>query len=288
MTSDFIIREILFPTDLGAESDRAFGHARVLAERFGARLTLYHAVEVPDHSYAHWAFARGHEVWCHAEQEARRDLERRAEGIEPTPRVMVERTSSARRALIAFIRAQAPDLVVMATHGREGLSHVLLGSVTEHVVRQAYRPVLCLRKPQHGDGHAFRRILVPTDFSLPSRLAFPMAAHFARSFGAEVIALHVVPDLTLATLSGIPEGQGRIVPSEAFLRDFVAPDFEGVPLSAQVHQGQAWRRIVDVARVEQADLVVMATRGHDSLADRFLGSNTDRVVRHAACPILVA
>jgi nucleotide-binding universal stress UspA family protein len=61
-----------------------------------------------------------------------------------------------------------------------------------------------------------------------------------------------------------------------------------VSLSAQVHQGQAWRRIVDVARVEQADLVVMATRGHDSLADRFLGSNTDRVVRHAACPILVA
>jgi len=43
-----------------------------------------------------------------------------------------------------------------------------------------------------------------------------------------------------------------------------------------------------VARVEKADLIVMSTRGHDSFADRILGSNTERVVRHAPCPVLVA
>jgi nucleotide-binding universal stress UspA family protein len=288
VTPEIAVRELLFPTDLGPESDRAFDHARSLAARFGARLTLYHAVEVPDHRFAHWAFAHGHEVWCHAELEARRDLERRAEGIEPAPRVVVERTSSTHRALVAFIRSQAPDLVVMATHGREGIAHVLLGSVTERVVRQVYRPVLCLREPEHGGAHDYRRILVPTDFSVPSRLAFPMAAHVARSFGAEVIAVHVVPEASLATLSGVPENQGRIVPSEAYLHDFVAPDFEGVRLTAQVLNGPVWSRITALARVEKADLVVMSTRGHDSLADKVLGSNTDRVLRHAPCPVLAA
>ena len=43
-----------------------------------------------------------------------------------------------------------------------------------------------------------------------------------------------------------------------------------------------------VAREERADVIVMATRGHDSLADRVVGSNTERVVRHASCPVLVA
>lgn len=288
MSDGIAIRELLFPTDLGPDSDRAFAHARSLAARFGARLTLYHAVEVPDHRFAHWAFAHGHEVWCHAEREARRDLERRAEGIAPEPRVVVERTSSAHRALTAFIRSQAPDLVVMATHGREGVAHVLLGSVTERVVRQVYRPVLCLREPEHGGGHDYRRIVVPTDFSMPSRLAFPMAAYLARSYGAEAIAVHVVPDASVATLSGIPEAQRRVVPTESFLHEFVARDFEGVTLTAQVHTGSVWRRIVDVARAERADLVVLATRGHDSLSDRVLGSTTDRVLRHAPCPVLAA
>jgi nucleotide-binding universal stress UspA family protein len=274
------VREVLFACDLSPESDRAFEHARFLAEHFEALLTLYHAVEVPDPSYAHWAFNRGREIWAHVEETAKKLLSHKAESLHVSHKVYVERASSAHHALLSFIRETQPDLTVMATHGREGLSHFLLGSVTESVFRHSFRPVLCVREPAHGGALPYRRILVPTDLSLASRLAFPMAATFARQFGAEVLAVHVVG----SGAETAPEG----VPSEAWLWKFFERDFPGVEITALVHRGPVWERIVETARVERADLIVMSTRGHDSLADRVIGSNTERVVRHAPCPVLVA
>ena len=273
------IRELLFPSDLSDEADRAFEQARFLARHFKAHLTVYHAVEVPDPSYAHWAFNRGREIWNHVEETARQLLCRKAEPGADC-RVVVERASSAHHALLHFIKETQPDLTVMATHGRQGLSHFLLGSVTESVFRHSFRPVLCVREPAHGAQLPYRKILVPTDLSLASRLAFPLAAYIARSFGAEVIAVHV----TGASSAPHP-GE---VPTEAWLWKFFQTDFQGLEVTAQLHAGPVWERIVEVARVEKADLVVMSTRGHDSLTDRMIGSNTERVVRHANCPVLVA
>ena len=282
------IRDVLFTTDLSPESDRAFDHARFLADRFAASLTLYHAVQIPDHRFAHWAFAHDHEIWARAEKHARECLERRAETLSVSHRVIVERKVSVPGALLEVIRSLQPDLTVLATHGRQGLSHLLLGSVTEQVVQHVFRPVLCVREPDHGSALSYRRIVVPTDLSLASRLAFPMAALFARTFGAEVLGVHVVPSPSLATFSGVPPVEPAPMPTEAAVWSFFQSDFPGREVTAQVHPGSVWDRIVQVARVEKADLIVMSTRGHDSLADRIVGSNTERVVRHAACPVLVA
>jgi nucleotide-binding universal stress UspA family protein len=274
------IREVLFTSDLSSESDRAFEHARFLAESWQAHLSIYHAVEVPDPSYAHWAFNRGRELWCHVETTARELLARKAEPLHVSHSVHVERVGSVHRALLDFIRQAQPDLTVMATHGREGLSHLLLGSVAESVFRNSFRPVLCVREPEHGGALPYRRILVPTDLSLASRLAFPMAAAFARRFDAQVLALHVVGPAAEAARAEIP--------SEAWLSRFLQHDFAGASTEAQVKHGPVWQRIVETAKLERIDLIVMSTRGHDSLHDRMLGSNTERVVRHAPCPVLVA
>jgi nucleotide-binding universal stress UspA family protein len=282
------IREVLFPTDLSPSSDRAFDHARFLAERFEGSLTLYHAVPVPDHRFAHWAFAQEQDVWQQAEREARDALERRGETLRVSHRVIVERQVSVPHAVVELIRSYQPDLTVLATHGREGLSHLLLGSVAEEVVEHAFRPVLCVREPDHGPALPYRRLLVPTDLSLSSGLSFPMAALMARTFGAQIVVLHVVPDPTLATLSGVPDpGPGK-GPSEAKVREFCRPSFGDLPFDVRFDSGSVASRIVQVAAEERADLVVMATRGHDSLHDKLLGSNTERVVRHSPCPVLVA
>jgi nucleotide-binding universal stress UspA family protein len=140
--------------------------------------------------------------------------------------------------------------------------------------------VLCVREPEHGGALPYKRILVPTDLSLGSRMAFPIAARFARRFGSEILALHV-------TGSGAA-GPPSELPSEAWLWRFCNPDFPGTAVSAQLQHGVVWQRIVETARIEKADLIVMSTRGHDSLSDRVMGSNTERVVRHAPCPVLVA
>lgn len=282
------IEKILVPSDLSPEGDCAFEHARFLAGRFEASLTLYHAVQVPDHAYAHWAFAHGHEIWVRAEAAAREALARRAEGLAVKHEVVVERAVSAPRAVLALIRSLRPDVTVMATHGREGLRHLLLGSVTEKVFRTAGRPVLCVREPAHGARLPYRRILVPTDVSLASRLAFPMAALLARSLGAEIVGVYVVPETTASSLVGVPHAEPVVVPTEAALWKFLEDDFAGLAVTAQVHRGTIWDRIVHTASVEKADLIVMATRGHDSLGDTVMGSNTERVVRHSPCPVLVA
>jgi nucleotide-binding universal stress UspA family protein len=275
------LKEILVPTDLSAGSEAAVDHAALVADRLGARLTLYHAVEVPDHRFAHWAFAKNHIIWIQAEKDARRMLERCASRLGHECGVAVERTGSAHRGIAAFIKKTQPDLTVMATHGRRGLDHLVLGSVTEQVLRHSYRPILCVREAEHGSVLPYRRILVPTDFSLASRLVFPMAVFLATSFGAEVLAVHVRSERTL-------EPGDPVIPTEASLWSFFERDFAGVEVTAQVHTGSVWERIVHVARIEKADLIVMSTRGHDSLSDHVLGSNTDRVLRNAPCPVLVS
>ena len=281
------VRRILFPTDLSEESEAAFAHARLLAETFAATLTLYHAVEAPHHDEPHWAFDSAQQIWRAAERVARHDLERTAADLTIRHEIQVERGASAHRALVDLILASHPDLVVMATHGREGLAHLFLGSVTEKVVQHGHRPVLCVRRGPRGGTLPYRRILVPTDLSPAARRAFPLAALLARAFGAEVLALHAIPERTLATLSGVP-GAIPPAPSEAALWDHFQRDFAGVTVTAQVHEGSPWRRIIQAAEVEEVDLVVMSTLGHHSLGDRIVGSNTERVVRHAPCPVLVA
>jgi nucleotide-binding universal stress UspA family protein len=282
------VSTILFASDLSAESDRALSHAAALAQALGSSLLLYHAVPLPEHAYAHWAFAHGHDIWQEAERGARECVERQAAGLPGRVEVLVERVTSVPRAVLSLIRSRQPDLTVMATHGRRGLSHVLLGSVAETVFRQAHRPVLCVRPAAHGERLPYRRVLMPTDFSPASRLAAPLAALLARTFGAEVVGLHVEPGVSLGGLVGAAAPRDPMVPSAASVSRFLAPDFAEVAFSARVERGTVWSRIVETARAVEADLVVMATRGHDSVGDAVLGSTTDRVVRHAPCPVLVA
>lgn len=286
------IREILFASDLSPESDRAFEHAHFLAERLRAALTLYHVVPSPPRALLR--FVQGHtsEILDRAEADARRHLERKAEALTVPHQVVVEREAAPGLvdvALIELVRRSRPDLTVMATRGRKGFARFFLGSVTQQVVQHAGRPVLCVRKPEHGHALPYRRLLVPTDLSPASRRAFALAALMARSFEAEVVALHVCPASTVAALVGVPGPAPAGIPTEEEVRRFLQPEFEGLRVSAQVYvTGAPWDRIVKTAEAERTDLVIMSTQGHDSIRDEIIGSNTERVLGHAPCSVLVA
>jgi nucleotide-binding universal stress UspA family protein len=274
------IREILFPSDLSSESDRAFEHARLLAERFRARLTLYHALETQGE---------------HGEQRVRDQLARLASSLTVPHQIVVQGELVGGHvlvdlALLDVIHETRPDLTVMATAGRKGFATYFVGSVTQEVVQHAGRPVLCVRKAPHDPALPYRRLLVPTDFSVASRRAFPLAALLARSFDAKVSALHVGAPPTLATLAGVPAG-GPVPasPTEEDVRRFLQPELAGVEVAPRVHApGAPWRCIVKTAQEERSDLIVMSTQGLDSLNDKVIGSNAERVLRHAPCSVLVA
>jgi nucleotide-binding universal stress UspA family protein len=275
------LRELFVPTDLSSASDRAFAHASLLADRFQARVTLYHAVEAAPH-----ADVPEQERQRRSAAAAREHLETQVQATSARSEVVVDPTSSPRCALLAELRVRRPDLVVMATHGREGVAHLIHGSVAETVVESGVWPVLCVRE-EHGAALPYRRLLVPTDLSEASRRALPLAGSLARAFRAEVLGLHVAALPSVGSLCGVPDLVERKVPSEADVKRFLARGLPGVWLSVSVEIGSPWPRILEVATRERADAIVLSSHGLDSLSDRLRGSHAERLVRRAPCPVLI-
>ena len=287
------IQTILFASDLTPQSDFAFEHARFLAERFGARLTLFHALEMPRDPQEGWTDLQDDRRGRWAAK-VRQELCLRARTLKVPHEIVVDEAHVgghvlADLSILAAIDKMHPDLTVMATRSRKGFSSWFLGSVTHQVVQHAGRPVMCVRAAPYGGMPPYRRILVPTDLSEASRRAFPLAALLARSCKAAVSALHVVPPRPLAVLAGAPGAGSPPLPTEQDVRHFLSPELDDVPVEASVYvSGAPWWRIVQAAEEQRADLIVMSTRGHDSVRDEIIGSNTDRVLRHAPCSVLVA
>jgi nucleotide-binding universal stress UspA family protein len=141
-----------------------------------------------------------------------------------------------------------------------------------------------------------QRILVPVDFSGNSARALDYAAGLARLFGATIEVLHVwsvpslLPEETLVTAGQHAVKLIELVQSnaEAELRDFVSRAAgRGVVVArTRAEPGIASQVILDAAKNGAYDLVVMGTRGRDSVPDVLLGSVAERVVRRAPCPVV--
>ncbi|MCA9608059.1 MAG: universal stress protein [Myxococcales bacterium] len=145
---------ILVPTDFSDASKLATDAAAMLAKRFGAKVTLIH-VHDPDglRAPAHMAYSPMRQADVESEvkamvEEKLGDLRDAGfPGVEVTAE-LVEDESPA-HAICAHAEQVGADLIVIATHGRTGLKHLLIGSVAERVVRHATMPVLTLRS--HAD-----------------------------------------------------------------------------------------------------------------------------------------
>jgi universal stress protein A len=146
-------QKILAPTDFSSASTLALDAAALLAKQFGATIVLLYVYDptllsplyaVPGAAAVLEATPRAPEF----EESIRREMESiRRERLSGVPQVeyLVKQHSSAPEGICEAAAEVAADLVVLSTHGRTGLSHVLIGSVAERVVRHAPCPVLTLR-----------------------------------------------------------------------------------------------------------------------------------------------
>jgi nucleotide-binding universal stress UspA family protein len=148
------IQRILLATDFSKHSVTAMKYACELVERFSAELHLLHALET--HIATTPVFGIGlvlpqylHESRVAAEKALVSVLDPQWSTGRKVVQVLVE--GSAKVEIVRYARAQAIDLIVLATHGRSGLDHVIIGSVAESVVRTAPCPVLTVRP----EGHQF-------------------------------------------------------------------------------------------------------------------------------------
>jgi nucleotide-binding universal stress UspA family protein len=147
------LNRILVPTDFSETADAALAYAKDLATRLGASLHLVHVYADP---YSAAAYAP--EVYTSVPPEVRQRAleevqERLLERLDTSEEYQFRGTRGVVRGLVApqivsYATSQDIDLIVMGTHGRRGVAHLLLGSVAEHVVRTAGCPVLTVRAGQ--------------------------------------------------------------------------------------------------------------------------------------------
>ncbi len=139
-------RQILVPVDFEGPSQEALEVAVDLALTFDAKLALIHAWEVPVAAYAAMTYVPA-DLWTAIEQAATEQLKSTLEHVRkrlPRAESILVKGPPAHEILATADRTKA-DLIVMGTHGRRGMSHVLLGSVAEKIVRLSQVPVLTIR-----------------------------------------------------------------------------------------------------------------------------------------------
>lgn len=138
-----------------------------------------------------------------------------------------------------------------------------------------------------------RRILVPVDFSPSSESTARFAREWAARFDAEICLLHVIEPISTVGAFGT-EPIAAMLPivdfheqARAALAKFTQAHFPA-PLRVSVHlrDGSPWDRIAVAAGELDADLIIISTHGRTGLSHALLGSNAERVVRHAPCPVL--
>lgn len=277
-------RNILVASDLSDRSDSAIAAAVSLAARFHGRLTLYHALEFPDHEYGHWAFGDRPGIWDHLERRAREFLAHPIDGLASPHDVVVERTPSPLRALLSRIDATVPDLTVLATHGRGALAHALLGSMAERVVEHCASPVLCVRGPGPLDRLLAGRIVLATDFSEGARAALRAATRLAEAFGGQLVVVHA-PTARLGW-RWTPHEPAEPWRPYADAERWLAPLPQSLAVRVVVDTAPVHDAVLRTAVAERAGLVVMAHRG-DTAVGNAPAIDAARLVRHAHCSVLV-
>lgn len=140
----------------------------------------------------------------------------------------------------------------------------------------------------------FKRILCPTDFSEPACKAIKAGAELAGTFSAELILMHAVGAIpALDTPTGmvgfdVSAYQKELTDSaEKSLQERLKKHVpESVTARAMVVHGEAAHEVLRVAGEEDVDLIVLSTHGEAGWRHRIFGSVTEKVLRHAACPVL--
>ena len=159
------IKNILVATDFGDASETALRYGRALAAQFSARLHLLHVTEnlhlaaSNGYGYTSLPYRMQQEIELAARKQTEALLtEEDRRGLNAIAMTMTDNSPAA--AIAEYAKAHDIDLVLVGTHGRGGLSHLLMGSVAERVVRTAPCPVLTVRDAQH-------------DFVVPDPVAVP-------------------------------------------------------------------------------------------------------------------
>ncbi len=273
-TTRLVLNRIFHPSDFSPASEVAFAHALKLALITKAALRMMHvAADVDD---MHWSDFPG----------VRATLARWGLLPEGSPReavgqlgldvgkILCSRADPV-GAVLHYLDAHPPDLVVLATHQRAGMARWLHRAVAEPVARRAGTMTLFIPQDVAGfialdDGAVtLRRMLIPMDQVPRPQAAVDVAAGLAPTLGCHKVSFTLVHVGATGDMPAVHE-----------------PRHEGWTWDRTVRRGDVIEQILDVGTACAADLIVLTTQGHQGFLDALRGSTSERILRSARCPVL--
>jgi len=274
------IKRILVPTDLSEKGIVSLQYARFFAERFASALTLLYVdpivfpvSEVGTEMPLYIASSPGH--IGDLEKEVRSYANGALSGLpfdvtaivgQPVPMIVHEE------------QERVADLVIMATHGLRGWRRLVLGSVTEGVLRGGDCPVLSVNRNERiNTSDPIRKVLCPINFTDVARRSLEYASQLAAAVEAELVVVHVVEE----------EDRMHALAAGMDVRSWIDPAVQNrCAYRELVLRGGAAERVLDCAEDFGADLIVIGAQHKRFRDETVIGTTTERLVRFARMPVL--
>jgi nucleotide-binding universal stress UspA family protein len=308
------IKLILCPVDFSEFSIRAYQYALSLAEHYRAQMVVQNIVELSRYPYADYVASQGdYAEFCRALYEGGK--ERLREFVEKHTHdeiqlELVVNEGAAADSILSFAQARKVDLIVMGTHGRRGFDRLVLGSVTDRVMRTAPCPVVAISKPPyesaaHESGahdsaheslsheprakgkerrhvHHLERILFCTDFSKNAEQALHYAISVTTEYNAELTLLHVLEEAP----GPAKTKEAVATAAEQLDKQIGSQKRKSLKVKTVVRIGKPYQQIIQLAGEAQIDTVIMGVSGRGALDRAVFGSTTYRVMQLGPCPVL--
>jgi nucleotide-binding universal stress UspA family protein len=277
----FAPQSILCPVDLSSASPTVLRWARLFAETYRAKLEVLYADYL---EYPPYFLPSQVEDLAAKEKQHRAALEESLVALacgNLGPSVRHEITileGHPVEAILEHAATRHPGLIVMGSHGRSGVARVRLGSVAEHVMREAATPTVVVRAlAGEQDQPRISRVLCPVNFTEQGQQCLELSARVAAAFRAQLVVVHSIEqegaDLE-ETRDRLCQWIPRTVRQDCYVTE-------------AVRHGNPAEQILLAARDAAVDLIVLVARRRPFLEFTTLGTTTERVMRHADSAVLV-
>lgn len=284
-------RKIMCAVDLSEFSEIVLSYGASLAGKYEAKLMIVHSVIDAVNFLRYSEFTL--DPVAIQEQHMKNSqavIEKMSEGLTVEKELLLGRGDAANE-IQRLALEHGADLVIAATHGESGIQRLIIGSVTEKLMKILHCPLLVLStkkkaiRCRKGEEIVLNKILVGVDFSDDSTFAYDLGIDIAMKFDAEVHMAHVIkPTGYYETPNQRSELEERL---KSELRHMIPEDYTSLhPPVPVLLQGEPFEALLKYSREHDIDLIVLGIRGHTLWEKLMVGSTTDRVIRTASCPVL--
>lgn len=271
------IQSIMVPVDFSEPSKKAVTYGLSLASEFRARLILAHIARFDKAAYENAKVGLLELI----------PMEFRNEHIYE----IIVKSGDVKEEIMGIVRDKNVDLVVMGTHARPYFERMLLGSVTERMLRKLPAPILTV-SPTAGSAR-LNNILYATDLGDGSEEGLKFSIRLARGLAANLTVVHVTQAIEhvfigaeVATYLPVEADAVREQILEKLNRSVALVSDGSVPIKTILAEGSPYQMINQIAQTQKADLIVMNLQSKGRLERALLGSTAERVIRTATVPVL--